>query len=177
MAINENIVTGRKFRKLVDEANKLWQRISFWSKASDVEFDDGSNAETKLGAINGVTDSLTSTASNIAASAAAVKALNDKITELNSNIDTYPDTLLAMSGYSADINVTSFSLQNPNSNKYKRIRYTADSSNNSNSFVRINGTAVQGTGYINIGDSVSVMLRVDDPNKFKYPSCTLYWLT
>lgn len=86
MAVNETIVTGRKFRKLIDEATKLWQRISFWTKASDVEFDDGSNAETKFGAINGVTDSLTSTSSNIAASAAAVKALNDKVTELSSNI-------------------------------------------------------------------------------------------
>lgn len=61
MAVNEQIVTGRKFRKLIDEANKLWQRISFWTKASDVEFNDGKNAETKFGAINGVTDSLTST--------------------------------------------------------------------------------------------------------------------
>lgn len=86
MAVNEQIVTGRKFRKLIDEANKLWQRISFWTKASDVEFNDGKNAETKFGAINGVTDSLTSTASNIAASAKAVKTLNDKVTQLSSNM-------------------------------------------------------------------------------------------
>lgn len=85
MAINETIATGRKFRKLIDEVNKIWQRISFWTKAEDVEFNDGSTAEIKIGAINGVTDSLTSTASNVAASAAAVKALNDKVTELSSN--------------------------------------------------------------------------------------------
>lgn len=48
MAINEEIVTGRKFRKLVDEATKLWQRISFWTKACDVEFDDGETAEEKI---------------------------------------------------------------------------------------------------------------------------------
>lgn len=82
MAINETIVTGRKFRKLIDEATKLWQRISFWTKASDVEFDDGSDAETKVGAINGITDSLTSTSSNIVASAKAIKTINDKITAL-----------------------------------------------------------------------------------------------
>lgn len=87
MAVNEQIVTGRKFRKLIDEVNKIWLRISFWTKASDVEFNDGKNAETKIGAINGVTDSLTSTASNIAASAAAIKALNDKVTELNGNLN------------------------------------------------------------------------------------------
>ena len=88
MAVNEIIVTGRKFRKLIDEATKLWQRISFWTKASDVEFDDGSDAETKFGAINGITDSLTSTSSNVAASATAVKTLNDKITELSSNLSS-----------------------------------------------------------------------------------------
>lgn len=79
MAVNEQIVTGRKFRKLVDEATKLWQRISFWTKASDVEFDDGSTAETKMGAINGITDSLASTSSNIAASAKALSQLNNKL--------------------------------------------------------------------------------------------------
>lgn len=94
MAVNEQIVTGRKLRKLIDEANKLWQRISFWTKASDVEFNDGKNAETKFGAINGVTDSLTSTASNIAASAKAVKTLNDKVTQLSSNIKSFVQTQL-----------------------------------------------------------------------------------
>ena len=86
MAVNETIVTGRKFRKLVDESAKLWQRISFWTKASDVEFEDGKTAEAKMGTISGVTDSLTSTSSNIAASAKAIKTLNDKITELSSNL-------------------------------------------------------------------------------------------
>lgn len=79
MTVNEQIVTGRKFRKLVDEATKLWQRISFWTKASDVEFDDGSTAETKMGAINGITDSLASTSSNIAASAKALSQLNNNL--------------------------------------------------------------------------------------------------
>lgn len=46
--VNEQIVTGRKFRKLIDEASRLWLRISFWTKASDVEFNDGETAETKF---------------------------------------------------------------------------------------------------------------------------------
>lgn len=62
MAINETIVTGRKFRKLVDESTKLWQRISFWTKASDVEFDDGKTAQEKLGSLRFV--SLTEEAYN-----------------------------------------------------------------------------------------------------------------
>ena len=79
MAVNEQIVTGRKFRKLIDESNKLWQRISFWTKSSDVEFDDGKDAETKIGAIDGITDSLVSTSSRIAASAKAVNTLSNNL--------------------------------------------------------------------------------------------------
>lgn len=48
MAINETIVTGRKHRRLIDKDSKLWQRTSFWTKARDVEFDDGQNLETKI---------------------------------------------------------------------------------------------------------------------------------
>lgn len=80
--INEQIVTGRKFRKLVDEATKLWQRISFWTKASDVEFNDGKTAEEKLGKINGITNSLNSNSSNIVLSAAAGNNLQSQITQL-----------------------------------------------------------------------------------------------
>ena len=80
MAVNEQIVTGRKLRKLVDEATKLWQRISFWTKAVDVEFNDSKTAETKLGAIDGITDSLASTSSRIAASAKALNQVNNNLT-------------------------------------------------------------------------------------------------
>lgn len=48
MAVNEKIQTGRKFRKLIAEDSRLWMRISFWTKASDVEFDDNETAETKF---------------------------------------------------------------------------------------------------------------------------------
>ena len=58
MTINEQIVTGRKFRKLIDEASRLWLRISFWTKASDVEFDDGEDAETKFFTIKLVIENL-----------------------------------------------------------------------------------------------------------------------
>lgn len=76
MAVNEQIVTGRKFRKLMNETTKLWQRFSFWTKATDVEFNDGKTAETKLGAINGITSDLSCTDSSIAASAAALNQVN-----------------------------------------------------------------------------------------------------
>ena len=51
---------------------------------------------TNVGAINGITDSLTSTSSNVAASAAAVKALNDKTTQISSNLKVfYPAAVTA----------------------------------------------------------------------------------
>ena len=59
--MSETIVTGKKYRILTDVAQKVWQRVSFWTKSSDVEFDDGKTAETKVGAISGITDSLVST--------------------------------------------------------------------------------------------------------------------
>ena len=75
MAVNETIVTGRKFRKLVDEANKIWQRISFWTKASDVEFDDGMTAEEKLGNFNGISSDINDDSDNIAASMKVISML------------------------------------------------------------------------------------------------------
>lgn len=89
MAINETISTGNKYRRLKDAPTKLWQRLSFWTKASDVEFDNGATAETSLGNIQGITDSVNSNASNIAASAAAVNTLNSNITTQTGRINVY----------------------------------------------------------------------------------------
>lgn len=106
MTVNEQIITGRKFRKLVDEATKLWQRISFWTKACDVEFDDGNTAETKLGAINGITDSLVSTSPNVALSAAAGKNLQDQVTQLTNSINNlYPQITMTLDGTTLTINI------------------------------------------------------------------------
>lgn len=99
MAINEQIVTGRAHRVLIDKAAKLWQRISFWTKASDVEFNDKKTAETKVGAIDGITDSLASTSSRIAASAKSVNKLNN---DLVSNIYVNDDGKLTVTKGGAD---------------------------------------------------------------------------
>ena len=68
IGINEQIIIGRKYRRLIDKAAKLWQRISWWTKASDVEFDDGKTAEQKLGNINGITSDFSVNDESIAAS-------------------------------------------------------------------------------------------------------------
>lgn len=101
MAVNETIVTGRKFRKCIDEINKKWQRYSFWGKAEDTEFDDGKNAEIKLGAIDGITDSLASTSSRIAASAKSVNQLSNDLT-FPDGTKFYPDIKDGVRGYNTD---------------------------------------------------------------------------
>ena len=50
MAINERNVTGRKYR-VWDAANNLWRRLSFWTKASDVELDNGHDLQTEMGTV------------------------------------------------------------------------------------------------------------------------------
>ena len=82
MAINEQIVKNRKFRKCIDAANKVWLRISFWTAAGDVEFED----EQKIGAISGITDSLDSDNERAALSARAGKILNGKIEDLSKKV-------------------------------------------------------------------------------------------
>ncbi len=42
---DENIVSGKKYKVLQDG---IWKIFSFFTKASDVEFDDGMNAEEKI---------------------------------------------------------------------------------------------------------------------------------
>ena len=45
--VDEVKVTGRKYR-LWDAVNEIWKRVSYWTKASDVEFEDGLNGEDEI---------------------------------------------------------------------------------------------------------------------------------
>lgn len=67
MVINEQIVSSY-YRRLIDKSAKLWQRISFWTKSSDVEFNDGKTAEEKVGNINGITSDFAANDDSISAS-------------------------------------------------------------------------------------------------------------
>lgn len=107
--MKEQIVTGKKFRILADVTSRLWHVISFWTKAQDVEFNDGTNAQSKLGNIVGISDSLTSTASNVAASAKAVKIINDKVVNQIGNLNNQIGNLnnqisIAQEGFDAIYN-------------------------------------------------------------------------
>lgn len=82
MAVSEKNVTG-KFYRIWSAADKLWHRISFWTHANDVEFNDGKTAQTKVGAIKGITTSTSATETGYAADATTVAALNQSLSDKN----------------------------------------------------------------------------------------------
>lgn len=47
MSINEQKVTGKRYR-VWDSTHNIWKRLSFWTKASDVELNDGTTVEAKI---------------------------------------------------------------------------------------------------------------------------------
>lgn len=85
MAVSEKKVTG-KFYRIWSAADKLWHRISFWTHANDVEFNDGKTAQTKLGDIKGITVSTNTKEIGYAADATSVAELNQSVTELNQSL-------------------------------------------------------------------------------------------
>ena len=86
MSILSGFLKTKKHRKMADGNYKLQ---SEWTSASTVEMADGNTAETNLGAIQGITDSLTATSSNIALSAKAGNNLQGQIDTVNSNLGKF----------------------------------------------------------------------------------------
>lgn len=82
MAVNEEIVTGKKFRRLIDVATNKWRRYSFWNKAKDTECEDGTDVETKVGAIKGITTSTNVSETGYAADAKTVSEINQSLTNI-----------------------------------------------------------------------------------------------
>lgn len=93
MAVSEKKVTG-KFYRIWSAADKLWHRISFWTHANDVEFNDGKTAQTKVGAIKGITTSTNTQETGYAADATTITTLNQSVAGLNQSlgIDYYTST-------------------------------------------------------------------------------------
>lgn len=85
MAVSEKKVTG-KFYRIWSTADRLWHRISFWTHANDVEFNDGKTAQTKVGAIKGITTSTNTNETGYAADATTITTLNQSVTTLNQSV-------------------------------------------------------------------------------------------
>ncbi len=103
---SENIKERKIYRVLIDELNKVWERIYFLTNARSVDADDGDNLETKVGAIKGITTSTTVTEEGWAADA---KTVNERIIDIKDKIDTgeypfYIDYKDGKYGYNTDPN-------------------------------------------------------------------------
>lgn len=83
MASTINNVLHRDYKVLSDNTPGafVWNRLSFWTHASDVEFTDGETAQAKVGNIHGITTSTSVTATGYAADATVVTALNKRINQ------------------------------------------------------------------------------------------------
>lgn len=93
--MTENKVIGRKFRVVVDAANNVYSRLSFWTHSKDVEFQDTMTAEQKVGAIKGLASDISVvTTSGFAADAVAVKnAINDGLEEIKESFQDGVDSI------------------------------------------------------------------------------------
>lgn len=80
---SENIKERKIYRVLVDELNRVWERIYFLTNAKSVDAEDGENLETKVGAIKGITTSTTVTENGWAMDA---KTVNETLTGINTEM-------------------------------------------------------------------------------------------
>lgn len=110
--INETIVTGNIFRKLIDEKNNLWEKESFWAKACDIEFDDGTMLEEKIETLQLKNSSQDTRLSNLETSdstqnanvsniSTKVNSHDTKITNLESKIGNYSIKVMSLSSYNS----------------------------------------------------------------------------
>lgn len=84
MSILSTIFKAKRYIK----TDNGYQLFSEWQKASEVEFNNGSDAETTLGAINGLTSSLNTNNDNYALSAAGGYNLQSQVSKLNTNLSS-----------------------------------------------------------------------------------------
>ena len=84
----DTVSTGHFWNRCIDAVNKKFETYSFWHKASDCEFDDGENAQTKVGAIKGITSDLNTTTTGYAADMTTVSKLNSSFGTLSFGVDS-----------------------------------------------------------------------------------------
>ena len=77
-------VSGKSYRICTDAENDAYDELSFKTDAGDVSFTDGTDVETNLSAIKGITSDMSCEDENIAISA---KAVNDSLGGLSFTYD------------------------------------------------------------------------------------------
>ena len=84
----DTVSTGHFWNRCIDAVNKKFETYSFWHKASDCEFDDGGNAQTKVGAFKGITSDLNTTTTGYAADMTTVAKLNSSLGGIKFGVDS-----------------------------------------------------------------------------------------
>lgn len=95
MSDRERIITGQKYRILSDFSNKIWDRISFWTKASDVEMNDGSNVESKISSQTSSISTLSGKVSNLEST---VSGQSTALNSLSSTVSSHSAIITSLSG-------------------------------------------------------------------------------
>lgn len=87
MALNETIHLHRKHRVCIGKngTQKIWNRYSFWTHASDVFFEDGTSLAVKISSIMGITKDINS-GEGYAADVTLVKSIRDNLKNLIDNL-------------------------------------------------------------------------------------------
>lgn len=95
----ENIVTGKKYRVLINEEQDEWDRVSIWTSANDVECENGENIEERTLRLQGIWLTDTLTAGNT-----SISFTDDSITE-NCFVEIYTN-IYGVSPEVVDTNVS-----------------------------------------------------------------------
>ena len=149
MSNRERIVTGQKYRILSDYGNKIWDRISFWTKASDVEMNDGSNVETKIANQANTIASLSTSVSDVSS---AVDGISSTVSSLGTTVGNLSTTVGNLSGSISTINDELSSLEQDNTTNKNNI------ATNANNISSLRSTVNNHTGSINtINSEIGVL--------------------
>lgn len=87
MSLKETVYLHRNHRVCVGKSGtqKIWNKYSFWTHASDVWFDDGTTLASKIENIKGITTNIDSGA-GFAADVSLVKSIRDSLKNLIDNL-------------------------------------------------------------------------------------------
>lgn len=84
-------IKSKIYRVLSDATNQVWDKISFWTKASDVEMSDGKTVEQKIGnsaLISSVEDASAVQGVGNIPDALCIKELSENIDNIGIKVDT-----------------------------------------------------------------------------------------
>lgn len=94
MPINETVYLHRNHRVCIGKngTQKIWNKYSFWTHASDVWFNDGTTLENKISGLKGTTTNIDSGA-GYAADVTLVKSIRDSLKSLIDNLSTLVNSI------------------------------------------------------------------------------------